>query len=473
MVASRPIGPGGDGDLPAQHPDQVTQPEALRRVGPDIEGSQAGALKAKYAQRVLAALQDALAGDDDALDSLHLNTTGAPATQVQASAGRHLVLVPTTPQDGKKQIVNGKGTGHTIEKADIPRTRLILDALAEENIHIPEEDIIRGEVEKRTMRRSPYNAIIIRALNRTVIVCDEGENTTFIAYSSENPERYYLANKYILRARPDVAKLDWDADIEIWKRELFSLVTAEHPPKKNPGKEPFNGKEFFGDTAEKTVEMDQTYFNNADNVRYDLESYASALSLLTGEDQTPLDLNTGNIRLLQKIKCKNGELIDGNTYLLRAGKALGIAENRREANNKVSDTLKALWKIAGLEVPNEMDEQYFGDNNNVAHDFQAFAEAYNTTTGQNKAPLELNMNNIRTQKKVPCNNGERVDGHTYLTRGAIRLKYAKNKKEAQSKFKITFEQLQEIFKRAQATNQPTPANSDTARTAEPHRLTAL
>ena len=86
--------------------------------------------------------------------------------------------------------------------------------------------------------------------------------------------------------------------------------------------------------------MDKAYFENIDNLRTDLEAYATEL----GKGKGVEDLRAGNIRTL-KVKCCNGEEVAGHTYINRAGVALGLADGTRKATSKQAEILKFLVEI--------------------------------------------------------------------------------------------------------------------------------
>jgi hypothetical protein len=90
--------------------------------------------------------------------------------------------------------------------------------------------------------------------------------------------------------------------------------------------------------------MDAEYFYNSQNVKSDLEAYAKLL----GPDKTPSDLRT--IHLSNEIICSNGESVRWATYLNRAGIALDLAKDSREANTKKHATIQELQKIAGYTI---------------------------------------------------------------------------------------------------------------------------
>lgn len=88
--------------------------------------------------------------------------------------------------------------------------------------------------------------------------------------------------------------------------------------------------------------FDEDYFKDSEKVRADLRSFAKQL----GEDKTPFGLSTHSIQSLC-IRCQNGQEMRGYAYLHTAAKALGFARTVKEANSKLSFTLRTLKEIAG------------------------------------------------------------------------------------------------------------------------------
>ncbi len=177
---------------------------------------------------------------------------------------------------------------------------------------------------------------------------------------------------------------------------------------------------------------DKEYYSNPKHVRSDMEALAEQL----GEGKTPLDLSTSNIEKFE-ITCSNGEKkVRGQTYLLNAGVALGMAKDTREASSQWADILKTLLKIAGYEV---RDKEYYSNPEHVKADLEAFAEQL----GEGKTPLDLNTSNI-SNLAIICSNGERVKGGIYLSNAGVALGMAKDSIEASSKRVEILNRLREI-----------------------------
>lgn len=85
------------------------------------------------------------------------------------------VLVPPDT----KEISTGSGTGFK-ETETRPRLKALLFLLRERGITLKKGDIIAGKINPEMKRRKSYIAVTIGDLNRTVLLCDELGNKTYI-----------------------------------------------------------------------------------------------------------------------------------------------------------------------------------------------------------------------------------------------------------------------------------------------------
>jgi hypothetical protein len=172
------------------------------------------------------------------------------------------------------------------------------------------------------------------------------------------------------------------------------------------------------------VKMDASYYT-PENVKADLEIYAKSL----GENKTPEDLNTKNIKNI-RVVCKNGESLKGRNYLYRAGVLLGLSKNSRDAQNKFSIILIFLLKMAGFEIKeySKMDVSYFTPEN-VKSDLEAYANAL----GTNVTSADFYSTALKDEEIVCC-NGETVNGSKYLYRAGSVLKIVKSSELQNKKY---------------------------------------
>ena len=173
--------------------------------------------------------------------------------------------------------------------------------------------------------------------------------------------------------------------------------------------------------------MDANYFSKANTVRADLRAYAAP-------SKTKLkNLSTTHFDHTNKQRCSNGEVVSSRTYLIRAGVALGLAQNTVGASTKPKEILNTLKKISGLEVKNftQMDKTYFEDVENIKADLAAFAEQQGTSVEK------LSTATMRGSQKIKCANGEMFRGYTYLMRAAVALGFGPTWFRARAKGAVT------------------------------------
>ncbi len=316
-----------------------------------------------------------------------------------------------------KEIRFGNDAGEFKKAQVFPRTRLAIEMLEQMGVNLEECKFLEGVNMLNMIRQKSYRAIIIPSLQRTILVCDEEGNRTFVAYGIDNIERFYRLRKSKLRELVEeglLADLVW-CESDEWQLKLMELLNAK-PKIKTGIKKKGNAPQL----EKSSMPRDKEYYSNPEYVRSDLERFTEEL----GEWETPLDVNTGNISKLE-ITCSNGEKVKGATYLLNAGVALGMAKGIKEAQSKQAEILKTLLKTAGYEV---RDKDYYSSPEYMRADLEAFAQQL----GEWETPLDLSTSNI-VKFEITCSNGEKVKGTTYLLNAGVALGIAKNAKEAGSK----------------------------------------
>lgn len=190
--------------------------------------------------------------------------------------------------------------------------------------------------------------------------------------------------------------------------------------------------------------LDKAYFEDPDKVKADLTAFAAEL----GEDKTPLDLSTSNIKPLS-INCQNGQVMKGQAYLHIAAKTFGFVRTTKEASSKLFQTFRKLKQIAGFEVNvtelteyPPLDETYFKEAANVRTDLEALALAASEKAGKTIQPKGLNTGHLETF--FTLTTGESMIGQTYLRCAAMALGKAKNKKEVSTMYKSILISLKKI-----------------------------
>lgn len=101
-----------------------------------------------------------------------------------------------TPPDLRPSLVEGGGTFH--ERLSKPRLKTLLFVLGNEfNVDLRDNEqitITRGRVDPTMMRHESYNLVELPRLNRTVLICDEEENATFV-FDDQELRTHELSSK--------------------------------------------------------------------------------------------------------------------------------------------------------------------------------------------------------------------------------------------------------------------------------------
>jgi len=175
--------------------------------------------------------------------------------------------------------------------------------------------------------------------------------------------------------------------------------------------------------------LDENYFKNSAYLRQDLEAMAQAL----GENISVLDLSANRTLLYLKITCCNGQVISVETYLHSAAKAMGLAEDVKQASGMKGTVLKVLIREAGFRP---LDEDYFSDPEAVDEDLKAFKAAL----GDHKTYNPTNLAALT----IACSNSQVMKGGSYFVRAAKAFGLARTKVEAKSKRAQILLRLEEI-----------------------------
>ncbi len=346
---------------------------------------------------------------------------------------KKLDIVITPPDKDSRKITQGSGNGIE-DKRIYDRVGLATEVLISMGIDLFKcPPFAYGKITNRMIRNTTYVHIQVPQLNKMIHICDEEGNRTFVIYTCENEEKYIEMRKDKLKEDPLVRNFIWTDNVDEWKMRLLALLQNPIQPDDNNDGNSDGYEDKEEPTPDKPLEikkMDREYFENSENVSADLEAFATQLV----EDKTPLDLRTQNISKLE-ITCINREIVKGPTYLNRAGVALGLAKNQKEAQSKHAELLLTLLRIGEFEI---MDREYF-TKKNVRADMEAFAKQL----GDKRTPKDLYPASI-LKLEITYANKEKFQGQTYLCRTGVALGLAKNQKEAQSKQAEIFKTLLKI-----------------------------
>ena len=160
--------------------------------------------------------------------------------------------------------------------------------------------------------------------------------------------------------------------------------------------------------------MDKAYFDDARNIKADLESAAAKLNCSVEELNSKMEY----CRFL----CSNGEETLGIKYFRRAAVGMDMVELQVSAGSMIGRILDQLKRKIGLNVPERpleqktypaMDKDYFANSENIKKDLGSYATKIGCSVE------DLTAHKFLSMKKIPCSNGEGVNGNTYLQRASI------------------------------------------------------
>jgi len=167
---------------------------------------------------------------------------------------------------------------------------------------------------------------------------------------------------------------------------------------------------FHREAPFRQAEMDERYFRNRELVEADLRTY-----LEHAKGDSLKDLHTNNPKESVSIQTQSDEQVTWNTYLSRASGVLFGTKRKTVNPHRRPDTLKALLRIAGLEIPKyiRMDEKYFNNPEYVKADLTVYLQK-----AEGDSLKELNTNNPGYDTSILTQSGELTRWDTYLSRAS-------------------------------------------------------
>ncbi|MFC1615687.1 hypothetical protein ACFL21_00975 [Patescibacteria group bacterium] len=320
------------------------------------------------------------------------------------------IFVPTDDDFFIREGFNGG----IFEKAGhIERIELAFEVLRSLGV----EKVLRfkGEFYTRTVRELSYEMIVVPELKRVILLCEEEGNRTFVRKGIVDLPSFYKKTKSQLKNDPEVVDFIWKDPVS-WKNDLkrYLLEDWSVEEAKSHGNLVRNYK----------------YYSNSENLRADLDNFAQACGI---ENSTMIKATSDFFG--RDFTYRTGETIKFVSYLARAGRSLGIAKSKKEANSKRAEILRHLLIIAGyldeiiISVPR--DEGYYKNRETVKADLDNYAKKWGL-----KSPLDLGLGRKFLYGELSCFNGESVTFITYLNNAGMQLGIAKNSREASSIKKI-------------------------------------
>jgi plasmid maintenance system antidote protein VapI len=144
------------------------------------------------------------------------------------------VFIPPDPQETK--IGHGNGTPLEV-KESFPRTLLAFEVL--QNLGVPIVETVsfyEGRNTDNMLRSQSYRSIVVPTLNKTILVCDEEGNRTFVVHTADMAESFIELTKEELKEIMNygmVSDLVWCEPNE-WKQRLMELLTIRVDEAKEP-----------------------------------------------------------------------------------------------------------------------------------------------------------------------------------------------------------------------------------------------
>ncbi len=250
--------------------------------------------------------------------------------------------------------------------------------------------------DEKTMRESSYVLFEIPSIKKVVLICEDYGEASFVLDMDED----YQRGKVVEATKEELIQCfsaRWikfeESNIERWYKELDKTLFADPERKREKIDIEKYRKNMF--------KMDKAYFENAKNIKTDLEEYSKKVG-----SNDPRDLKISKKYLNERAKCSNGEEVFFLTFLIRAKNVFKRENNKENFTN--ADMLKKLLLIAGyvVEEYSMMDKSYFENIKNVQNDLEEYAKI---AGHDNPIKLFIGFN-----EGVKCNKSEVVKFHTYF-----------------------------------------------------------
>jgi len=168
---------------------------------------------------------------------------------------------------------------------------------------------------------------------------------------------------------------------------------------------------FHREAPFRQAEMDESYFRNRELVEADLRAF-----LEHAEGDSIKCLNTENPKRNVSIKTQSGEPVKWRSYLCYASGVLFDTRQRTDSPHRSPDALKALLRIAGVDIPEyiPMDKEYFSNPDFVKADLTAYLQH-----AKGDSLKDLHTQNPKPSVVMETQSGEKdVTWQAYLNRAS-------------------------------------------------------
>lgn len=156
-----------------------------------------------------------------------------PLKEALVSTSFEIIDEVFLPPD-EMEVLRGDGVGR-FEKPDVyPRTELAIEVLKVMGVDLNQCKFLEGVNSPNMMRNLSYRMIVIPSLDKTVFVCDEEGNRTFVVFDADNHENYFRLQKSELKDLVEsgmAMDFIW-VDEDSWKERLAEALSMKSPKKR-------------------------------------------------------------------------------------------------------------------------------------------------------------------------------------------------------------------------------------------------
>lgn len=153
-----------------------------------------------------------------------------PLDETRLSTSFDIVSDVFVPPD-LGQLRQGDGNGHFVKPAILPRIDLALDVMKKMGIDYNSCQFMEGVNTPEMMRGLSYRMIVIPNFDKTVLICDEEGNRTFVIFDAQNYQNYFNLQKSQLQnfvENGQAMDFIWTNPVT-WKEKLEEVLRMNAP----------------------------------------------------------------------------------------------------------------------------------------------------------------------------------------------------------------------------------------------------
>ncbi|MFC1615686.1 hypothetical protein ACFL21_00970 [Patescibacteria group bacterium] len=337
-------------------------------------------------------LENALFDEDENREDFELED---PDFQQVEVVDLNTIFVPSgnLPNNSKDKSTVNNSDRIPFDKEVFPKLTLVYEVLNE--LGIINIITFRGCNSNVMVRDLSYEMLVLPELNKTILICEELANRTFVCQGILNLPEFYNSTKEDLKKDPNVCYFYW-CEQKLWKEKLKRVLLDD----------------FMGGNLDevKIKEMDVDYFRKDGPWQADLLRFSEVIGC-------PIErLTTSKKYAKEYARCSNGSFIQFKSFLYNAMMHIEGVNTLAQALKK----LKAWMGVEGMPLY-EMNQNYFSEEGAWRKDFQAYAKA---------AGVEIIQLAINMKIRVRCQNNERPLFQSYLLRASKNIEGVTTRCEA-------------------------------------------